>query len=89
MEDTQSPSALDVAAEAMRKQHVEDALAELGDRERQVLALRYGLDGGEQHTLDEVGRMFDITRERVRQIEGQSLRRLRLLPQTQPLRDVG
>ncbi|MFT4035456.1 MAG: sigma-70 family RNA polymerase sigma factor [Patulibacter sp.] len=89
VEDTQSPTALDVAAAEMRKSHVDQALAELGERERQVLALRYGLDGGEQHTLDEVGRMFDITRERVRQIEGQSLRRLRLLPQTQPLRDVG
>lgn len=89
VEDTQSPSALEVASESMRKRHVDDALAELGERERQVLALRYGLDGGEQHTLDEVGRMFDITRERVRQIEGQSLRRLRLLPQTQPLRDAG
>ncbi len=89
VEDTQSPTALDVAAAEMRKAHVDQALAELGERERQVLALRYGLDGGEQHTLDEVGRMFDITRERVRQIEGQSLRRLRLLPQTQPLRDAG
>jgi RNA polymerase primary sigma factor len=88
VEDTSSPTALDVAAAEMRKNHVEQALAELGERERQVLALRYGLDGGEQHTLDEVGRMFDITRERVRQIEGQSLRRLRLLPQTQPLRDA-
>ncbi|MEH3055433.1 MAG: sigma-70 family RNA polymerase sigma factor [Patulibacter minatonensis] len=88
VEDTQSPTALDVAAAEMRKSHVDQALAELGERERQVLALRYGLDGGEQHTLDEVGRMFDITRERVRQIEGQSLRRLRLLPQTQPLRDA-
>jgi RNA polymerase primary sigma factor len=88
VEDTQSPTALDVAAAEMRKRHVDQALAELGERERQVLALRYGLDGGEQHTLDEVGRMFDITRERVRQIEGQSLRRLRLLPQTQPLRDA-
>ena len=88
VEDTASPTALDVAAAEMRKQHVDQALAELGERERQVLALRYGLDGGEQHTLDEVGRMFDITRERVRQIEGQSLRRLRLLPQTQPLRDA-
>jgi len=72
VEDTQSPTALDVAAAEMRKSHVDQALAELGERERQVLSLRYGLDGGEQHTLD----------------EGQSLRRLRLLPQTQPLRDA-
>ena len=81
-------TALDVAATSMRRSHVDEALAELGERERQVLSLRYGLDGDEPHTLDEVGRMFDITRERVRQIEGQSLRRLRLLPQSQPLRDA-
>ena len=88
VEDTQSPSALDVAASNMRKSYVDRALAELGDREREVLALRYGLDGAEPHTLDEVGRKFDITRERVRQIEGQSLRRLRLMPQAQNLRDA-
>jgi RNA polymerase primary sigma factor len=89
VEDTATPSALEVAASSMRRSHVDEALAELGERERQVLSLRYGLDGDEPHTLDEVGRMFDITRERVRQIEGQSLRRLRLLPQSQPLRDAG
>ena len=88
VEDTSAPTALDLAASAMRRDHVDEALAELGERERQVLSLRYGLDGDEPHTLDEVGRMFDITRERVRQIEGQSLRRRRLLPQSQPLRDA-
>jgi RNA polymerase primary sigma factor len=60
----------------------------LGDRQRQVLELRYGLDGGRPHTLEEVGVIFNVTRERVRQIESQSLQKLGSLARAQELRQV-
>jgi len=56
---------------------VEDVLASLNERERGVLRLRFGLDDGQNYTLDEVGRYFNVTRERVRQIEAKALRKLR------------
>jgi RNA polymerase primary sigma factor len=59
----------------------------LGDRERRVLELRFGLCGTTPQTLDEIGRMFNLTRERVRQIEHMSLRKLQQLPASQQLRD--
>jgi RNA polymerase primary sigma factor len=52
----------------------------LSERERSVMAMRYGLDGGRPHTLDEVGRVLGLTRERVRQVETSALRKLRPLP---------
>ena len=58
------------------------------DGERRVLELRYGLDGNHPRTLDEVGRTFNVTRERVRQIENQSLKKLQALAESQKLRDV-
>jgi RNA polymerase primary sigma factor len=63
-------------------------LDSLGGRERQVLELRYGLDGGRPRTLDEVGVVFNVTRERVRQIEKQSLKKLGMLADAQHLREV-
>ena len=57
-------------------------------RERRVLELRYGLDGEHPRTLDEVGRTFNVTRERIRQIENQSLKKLRALADADALRDV-
>ncbi len=59
-----------------------------GDRERRVLELRYGLGGEHPRTLDEVGRTFNVTRERIRQIENQSLKKLQSLAEAQKLRDV-
>ncbi len=64
------------------------ALANLSDREREVLELRYGLNGEHPRTLDEVGRTFNVTRERIRQIENQSLKKLQSLAEAQKLRDV-
>jgi RNA polymerase primary sigma factor len=64
-----------------------EALENLSYRERRVLELRYGLGGEHPQTLDEVGRTFQVTRERIRQIENQSLKKLQHLPQTQRLRD--
>jgi RNA polymerase primary sigma factor len=60
----------------------------LADRERRILELRYGLNGEAPRTLDEVGRAFNVTRERIRQIENQSLKKLRALAEAQKLRDV-
>ena len=65
-----------------------EALENLSYRERRVLELRYGLGGEHPRTLDEVGRTFNVTRERIRQIENQSLKKLRALADSQKLRDV-
>jgi RNA polymerase primary sigma factor len=79
----------DEAAEvAMRKETLVKILSTLSHRERRVLELRYGLDGEHPRTLDEVGRTFNVTRERIRQIENQSLKKLRALADSHSLRDV-
>jgi RNA polymerase primary sigma factor len=79
----------DEAAETtMRKETLRRVLAALAPRERRVLEMRYGLDGQHPRTLDEVGRMFNVTRERVRQIENQSLKKLQALAESQKLKDV-
>src|SRR6186997_3128701 len=72
----------------MRKETLRHILGTLSSRERQVLELRYGLDGQHPRTLDEVGRTFNVTRERIRQIENQSLKKLRALADAGKLRDV-
>ena len=79
----------DEAAEvAMRKETLRKILSTLSHRERRVLELRYGLDGEHPRTLDEVGRTFNVTRERIRQIENQSLKKLRALADAHSLKDV-
>ena len=79
----------DEAAETtLRKETLRHILSALSARERRVLELRYGLDGNHPRTLDEVGRTFNVTRERVRQIENQSLKKLQALAESQKLRDV-
>src|SRR3954452_5536624 len=79
----------DEAAEVtLRKETLEKILSQLSPRERRVLELRYGLNGEHPRTLDEVGRAFNVTRERIRQIENQSLKKLRALGDSQKLRDV-
>jgi RNA polymerase primary sigma factor len=72
----------------LRKETLKKILGTLSSRERQVLELRYGLDGQHPRTLDEVGRTFNVTRERIRQIENQSLKKLRALADSQKLKDV-
>ena len=85
----QNAAAPDEAAETtLRKETLKRILCALSPRERRVLELRYGLDGQHPRTLDEVGRTFDVTRERVRQIENQSLKKLQALAESQKLRDV-
>ncbi|HEY6606860.1 MAG TPA: sigma-70 family RNA polymerase sigma factor [Gaiellaceae bacterium] len=79
----------DEAAEVtLRKEALRKILHTLSSRQRQVLELRYGLDGQHPRTLDEVGRTFNVTRERVRQIENQGLRKLRALAEAAKLRDA-
>ena len=76
------------AEETLRKEILKRVLTGLSHRERRVLELRYGLDGEHPRTLDEVGRTFNVTRERVRQIENQSLKKLQAMAESQKLKDV-
>jgi RNA polymerase primary sigma factor len=78
----------DAAEITLRKETLEKILSQLSQRERRVLELRYGLNGEHPRTLDEVGRAFNVTRERIRQIENQSLKKLRALADSQKLREV-
>jgi RNA polymerase primary sigma factor len=79
----------DEAAEtSMRNETLARALAALSQRERRVLELRFGLNGEQPRTLDEVGRLFQVTRERIRQIESQSLKKLAALGAVSSLRDI-
>ncbi len=84
-EDAQEP--MDAAAREMLRESVKNALAVLSDRERQVLELRFGLVDGKDHTLEEVGQYFNVTRERIRQIESKALRKLRHPTRSRFLRD--
>ena len=86
-DDTQ-PLPDEVAEETMRKEALRGILDTLSHRERRVLELRYGLNGEQPCTLDEVGRTFNVTRERIRQIENQCLKKLRALADASKLRDV-
>jgi RNA polymerase primary sigma factor len=67
----------ELAAHSLLRRHMEDAMQVLSPRERQVLRLRYGLDGGHEHTLGEIADRLGVTSERVRQIEGMALSKLR------------
>jgi len=78
----------EVAEVELRKAALRSVLGSLSPRERRVLELRYGLDGEHPRTLDEVGRTFNVTRERIRQIENQSLKKLRALAEAQSLKNV-
>jgi RNA polymerase primary sigma factor len=71
----------------MLRESVKNALAVLSERERQVLELRFGLADGKDHTLEEVGQYFNVTRERIRQIESKALRKLRHPTRSRHLRD--
>ena len=84
-DDAESP--LESAEEAMQRQDVRRALEALPERERQVIELRFGLRGIEPLTLEEVGRAFGVTRERIRQIETNTLKKLKQLPEAQRLRE--
>ena len=86
--DETAPLPDEAAETILRKETLVRILGTLSHRERRVLELRYGLDGQHPRTLDEVGRTFNVTRERIRQIENQSLKKLRALAEAAKLRDV-
>jgi RNA polymerase primary sigma factor len=86
--DESVPLPEEAAEVTLRKETLEKILSQLSQRERRVLELRYGLNGEHPRTLDEVGRAFNVTRERIRQIENQSLKKLRALADSQKLREV-
>ncbi|WP_326697373.1 RNA polymerase sigma factor [Streptomyces sp. NBC_01754] len=77
IEDGDAPSPVDSAAVLLLREHLEAVLSSLGEREHEVVRLRYGLDDGRPRTLEEIGRIFGVTRERIRQIESKTLARLR------------
>ena len=86
--DENAPLPDEAADTTLRQELLSNILGTLSQRERRVLELRYGLGGEQPRTLDEVGRTFNVTRERIRQIENQSLKKLRALAATDSLKDV-
>ena len=87
MEDKESPNPEDATAGQLLREQLEEMLGELTEREREVLRLRFGLEDGHAHTLEEVGKRFNVTRERIRQIEANALRKLRHPSRSKRLRD--
>ena len=87
IEDQEAAAPLDEASREMLREQVQSSLAMLNDRERQVLELRFGLIDGKDHTLEEVSQYFDVTRERIRQIEAKALRKLRHPSRSSDLRE--
>ncbi|MBN1285718.1 MAG: RNA polymerase sigma factor RpoD [Anaerolineae bacterium] len=87
IEDDKMVGPVDAATRQLLKEQIRKALDVLSDRERQVLELRFGLKDGQDHTLEEVGRHFGVTRERIRQIEAKALRKLRHPTRSGQLRD--
>jgi RNA polymerase primary sigma factor len=85
--DDQTQQPFDTATERLQREDIQRALDALPERERQVIELRYGLRGHEPLTLEEVGRAFGVTRERIRQIENNTLKKLKQLPEAQRLRE--
>ncbi|HST40291.1 MAG TPA: sigma-70 family RNA polymerase sigma factor [Conexibacter sp.] len=88
VEDQTAESPFELASENLRRDNVRRALAALPQREREVIEMRFGLGGGRPRTLEEVGRAFNVTRERIRQIENHTLKKLEALPEAQRLRDA-
>src|ERR1700729_1836200 len=84
-ENTETPD--EAASLTLRRSDIENALSSLPERERRVIELRFGLTGGQPCTLEEVGKAFGVTRERIRQIENNTLKKLESLPEAQALRD--
>jgi RNA polymerase primary sigma factor len=87
IEDEEAQEPMDAAAREMLREQVKNALAVLSMREREVLEMRFGLLDGKDHTLEEVGQAFNVTRERIRQIEAKALRKLRHPTRSRHLRD--
>jgi RNA polymerase primary sigma factor len=87
VQDDSAESPFDSASLNLRREDIDKALESLPDRERKVIELRFGLKGEQPRTLEEVGRAFGVTRERIRQIENNTLKKLESLPEAQGLQD--
>jgi len=87
IEDVDAQEPIDAAAREMLREQIKNTLAVLSEREREVLEMRFGLLDGKDHTLEEVGQAFNVTRERIRQIEAKALRKLRHPTRSRHLRD--
>ena len=87
IQDTTQPTPYDAASRELLKEHLEEVLRTLSDREKRVLILRFGLEDGRPRTLEEVGVEFGVTRERIRQIEAKALRKLRHPSRSKKLKD--
>ncbi len=87
IQDDNVPVPADAAAATLLREQLDEVLSTLTEREQKVLRLRFGLDDGRQRTLEEVGREFNVTRERIRQIEAKALRKLRHPSRSRKLRD--
>ena len=85
--DDDAPAPAEAAAYSLLKEQLEDVLCTLNEREQKVLKLRFGLEDGRARTLEEVGKEFDVTRERIRQIEAKALRKLRHPSRSKKLKD--
>ena len=85
--DDDAPSPSEQAADTLLREHIEEVMQTLTPREAKVLKLRFGLEDGRMRTLEEVGREFDVTRERIRQIEAKALRKLRHPSRSKKLKD--
>jgi len=77
IKDDDMPSPTTKAARALLKERLGEILSDLTDREQKILSMRFGLKDGVTHTLQEVGEVFDVTRERIRQIEAKALEKIR------------
>ena len=88
VEDEAAVSPFESASTALRNENIRKALSALPEREREVIEMRFGLTGPRPYTLEEVGRAFNVTRERIRQIENHTLKKLESLPEAQRLRDA-
>ena len=87
IEDESVDAPVDAASKELLREQIREVLGFLTDRERQVLEMRFGLTDGQDHTLEEVGKEFGVTRERIRQIEAKALRKLRHPSRSKALRD--
>ncbi|MGI5959928.1 MAG: RNA polymerase sigma factor RpoD [Massiliimalia sp.] len=87
IQDDEAPAPADVASHTLLKEQLDDVLSTLTEREEKVLRLRFGLEDGRSRTLEEVGKEFDVTRERIRQIEAKALRKLRHPSRSKKLKD--
>ena len=85
--DDDAPAPADAASNALLKEQLDEVLSTLTERENKVLRLRFGLEDGRSRTLEEVGKEFDVTRERIRQIEAKALRKLRHPSRSKKLKD--